>query len=259
MDPIPDDLAPFYAGGYQAIPATLDELREMAKPQAYRLEPILKYKTAGKLLDIGPWIGLFSSNAKDAGFEVTAIEMNADCVAFLNNVVGIGALQSSDPALTLGTMHEQFDVITLWHCLEHLRNPWQVVEQAARRLVPGGILLIAIPNIESYQFGVLKQAWWHLDAPRHLFFYPAKTLENLCYGCGLVSLEITTGDRLSRTLSRDAWYVFARSLVRVRYVRGMLGLMLAWASSRKEGEPNAGAGLTAIFQRPFDSDGSKLR
>ncbi len=42
-----------------------------------------------QLLEIGPWIGIFSCNAKDAGFDVTAIEMDQNCVNFLNDCVGI--------------------------------------------------------------------------------------------------------------------------------------------------------------------------
>ena len=67
MSPIPttDEMRPFYAGGYQKIPETLEELRSIAKKDAYRMKPILKYKSGGKLLEIGPWMGIFSCNAKD--------------------------------------------------------------------------------------------------------------------------------------------------------------------------------------------------
>jgi 2-polyprenyl-3-methyl-5-hydroxy-6-metoxy-1,4-benzoquinol methylase len=250
MDPIPDDLLPFYEGGYQTIPGSLSELRELASVERYRLNPILKYRNAGKLLEIGPWTGIFSCNAKDAGFDVTALEMDQKCVDFLNQTLGIRALQTADPATTLDQMDEKFDVITLWHSLEHLREPWHVIEQSAAHLAPGGILVIAIPNIESYQFSLLRSAWKHLDAPRHLVFYPIRSLVKLCTDCGLSVLETTTADELSGALSLDSWYSLANTLMPVRYARGTLARLMQHAARRKESKPNAGAGLTAVFQGP---------
>lgn len=247
MGSIPSGLVPFYKGGYQAMPDSLAELRKMAAGERYRMDPILKYKKGGRLLEIGPWIGIFSCNAKDAGFEVTAIEMDQDCVQFLNNTVGIRAIRSSDPADSLDKMEEKFDVIALWHSLEHLRNPWAVIESAAKRLSPGGILLLAIPNIDSYQYSVQKGAWKHLDAPRHLFFFPIDCLTRLCQRYGLQPLEITTADELSNTLSTDSWRSFAKSIIPIRYVRGVLALMLRFAARKRERRTNAGAGLTAVF------------
>jgi 2-polyprenyl-3-methyl-5-hydroxy-6-metoxy-1,4-benzoquinol methylase len=220
----------------------------MARQEAYRLEPILKYKKRGRLLEIGPWIGLFSCNAKDAGFDVTAIEMNSGCVDFLNAVVRVEAIQSSNPAATMNAMEKKFDVIALWHSLEHLPDPWLVLQSAAERLAPGGILLVAVPNIESYDFSVLKEAWVHLDAPRHLFFYTATTLEKVCAANGLETLEITTSDQLSKILSRNAWCHRVGTALPIKYVRALLGSLFYQVTWRM-GKGN-GSGLTAIFARP---------
>lgn len=248
LDPLPSDMGPFYKGGYQPIPESLSQLRALAMQDAYRMEPILRHKQRGSLLEIGPWIGIFSCNAKDAGFDVTAIETNQQCVDFLQNVVGVKAIQSSDPAETLHAMDKKFDVIALWHSLEHLPKPWLVLQRAAERLAPGGILLVAVPNVESYDYSVLKARWKHLDAPRHLYFYPAAAIEKICMASGLKTLELTTTDRLSRILSRDAWHTRAVSIIRIKYVRGVLGLLLyATAKRKSEGK---GSGLTAIFSNP---------
>jgi 2-polyprenyl-3-methyl-5-hydroxy-6-metoxy-1,4-benzoquinol methylase len=209
------------------------------------MDSILNRKKGGRLLEIGPWTGIFSCNAKDAGFDVTAIEMNAQCVDFLNNVVGVEAIQSSDPAATMDAMNKKFDVIALWHCLEHLPKPWIVVEKAVQRLAAGGILLIAVPNIDSYDFSVLKAAWEHLDAPRHLFFYTSRSLERLCKTYGLQTLELTTSDRLSEILSHNAWYRRAASKIPVKYVRRIFGEILYHIAKWKSN--GNGSGLTAIF------------
>jgi 2-polyprenyl-3-methyl-5-hydroxy-6-metoxy-1,4-benzoquinol methylase len=248
LHPKPEDMRPFYKGGYQPIPKNLSGLRAIARKEAYRMEPVLRHKKRGKLLEIGPWIGIFSCNAKDTGFDVTAIEIDPECVAFLNRVVGIEAIESSDPAATMDAMSEKFDVIALWHSLEHLPDPWLVVRSAARRLVPGGILLIAVPNIESYDFMVLKESWVHLDAPRHLFFYTAPSLERVCSENGLETLEITTSDELSRILSRNAWCHKVGTILPIKYVRAILGSVV-FRLTRLKSKGN-GSGLTAIFANP---------
>jgi 2-polyprenyl-3-methyl-5-hydroxy-6-metoxy-1,4-benzoquinol methylase len=248
MHPIPEDLVPFYRGGYQPVPASLSELREIASLERYRLAPILAHKSQGKLLEIGPWIGIFSCNAKDAGFDVTAIEIDSTCVEFLNNCVGIRAVQSANPAETMDSMSERFDVIALWHSLEHLRDPWLVVQSAARCLAPGGILLIAIPNIESFEFALLGRRWRHLDAPRHLFFYPREALISLCAECGLSVLDFNTDDELSRHLSRDAWHHWARKIIRIKYLRGVVAKLGFYLSVFKTRKRAVGSGITAVFQ-----------
>lgn len=250
MDPIPDDMRPFYKGGYQQIPASLAELRAIAADDLYRIDPVLRYKSSGKLLEIGPWIGAFSCNAKDAGFDVTAIEIDQNCVNFLNDCVGIRALQSSNPSSTMAELQESFDAIALGHCLEHLPEPWLVIQRAAERLAPGGILLITIPNIKSNEFAFLGAAWRHLDAPRHIYFYPPDSLRQLARSCGLEEVELTTTDRLSLLLSREAWHYWAVARFRLKYLRGAIGRLGFLISRRKALRDNSGSGITAVFRRP---------
>jgi SAM-dependent methyltransferase len=249
LDPLPADLSRFYAGGYQPIPASVKELRAMAAPERYRLEPV-QDKAGGELLEIGPWIGLFSINAKDAGFNVSAIEMSAPATDFLVNIAGIPTVNSDDSAAALLSSAKRYDVIALWHSLEHLPRPWEVLAAASQRLKPGGRLLVAIPNIDSWQARVLGSRWLHLDAPRHLYFWSPDDLAKLIQGFGLQALKLDTHDRLSDQLARNAWEWHVREAVRVPIVRGVTAklsaAMITWLT------PNArrGAGLTAIFQAP---------
>jgi 2-polyprenyl-3-methyl-5-hydroxy-6-metoxy-1,4-benzoquinol methylase len=255
LNPRPYDMRPFYKGGYQPIPKTLSRLRAMAKREDYRMKSLLKHKMHGQLLEIGPWIGIFSCNAKYAGFAVTAIETDPQCVDFLNNVVGVKAIQSSDPAATIDGMDQSFDVIVLWHTLEHLPNPWLVLQKAAERLAPGGILLIAVPNVESYDFSALKGAWVHLDTPRHLFFYSAQSLEKLCSTFGLQTVELTTSDRLSEILSMHAWYTRANSIIPLKCFSKVLGACMYQIAKRKS--KGNGSGLTAIFVKSDSANPAK--
>jgi len=253
MDSPPSDMSPFYAGGYDPIPATAADLRLIAAGEKYRTEPLLKHKTRGRCLEIGPWRGVICANMKDAGFDVTAIEMDTNCVAFLRDQLGVQAIQSTDPAETMKSLQPGFDTIIAWHSLEHLPRAWQVIEQASRLLAPGGILLLAMPNPNSYEFSVLKSMWMHLDAPRHIYLFSIKTLVNLCESLQLQPLEITTADTFSDIQSRNAWQHLIRSLVRIRYVRGLAAITLgsllyrrAYKHQRTEGR---GSAYTALFIR----------
>jgi 2-polyprenyl-3-methyl-5-hydroxy-6-metoxy-1,4-benzoquinol methylase len=248
IHPIPPDLRPFYRGGYQRIPKDLAGLRTIAKAEHYRIEPILKYKSQGNLLEIGPWMGIFGCNAKDAGFNVTAIEIDSECVSFLNNIVGVEAIPSADPAAAMRALGRKFDVIALWHSLEHLPDPWNVLQAAAEHLAPQGILLVAVPNIESYDFAAMKARWLHLDAPRHLYFYTAHWLEQVCLANGLKTLEITTSDRLGQILSRNAWGARAGRIIPIKYFRWALGAAMYRVVKRRIGINTSG--LTAIFAKP---------
>jgi 2-polyprenyl-3-methyl-5-hydroxy-6-metoxy-1,4-benzoquinol methylase len=252
IEAIPTNLPDYYAGGYQAKPHSLSELRSMAAPESYRLEPILQHRRRGKLLEVGPWIGLFSSNARDAGFDVSAIELDAGCVKLLRDLLGVRAIQSNDPAKTLAGLEEEFDVIALWHSIEHLPRPWEVIRQAARRLAPDGILLIAAPNPESSQMNVLREKWYHLDSPRHLYFLPQSLVSSLAREEGLEMLSATTNDRLGKVLDRMGWDAYVDSFVPVPGIRRIAKhtvspLLARVYGSHREG---SGAGYTMVMRRP---------
>jgi 2-polyprenyl-3-methyl-5-hydroxy-6-metoxy-1,4-benzoquinol methylase len=61
-----------------------------------------------------------------------------------------------------------YDIITFWHNIKHLLEPWKVLEEASKKINPGGIILIATPNPSSFAFRLLGRFWPHIDAPRHI-------------------------------------------------------------------------------------------
>lgn len=249
----PEALAKYYAGGYQPIPNSLNELRALAQKEKYRLDPVLRFHHSGKLLELGPWIGIFSSNAKDSGFDVTAIDMDSRCVSFLKETLRIKAIASDDPVEAMDVLNEQFDVIVMWHCLEHFREPWTVIQRAADYLRPGGILLVAIPNIESFEFSILGSRWTHIDAPRHLYFPPLSLLNRMATACGLGLTDVTTtSDRLSWQLRRSSWQAWAQDLMPIRGLRRVFGAIVGRLCSVLVGRNRAGAGITAVFTKPVE-------
>jgi SAM-dependent methyltransferase len=246
---IPADMAQHYQHGYQPVPRTLAELRSRSGREKFRLNKLLEFKSAGKLLEIGPWIGIFTINALDAGFEVEAIENDESCVDFLRDTVGIKVFGSKDPASILSGMSERYDVIALWHSLEHLPTPWLVIQNAAKALKPNGLLLVAIPNIDSYDSRVMRENWLHLDAPRHLYFYSPDGLSAICKKSDLILFDMCSSDRLSVNLSLQAWYHYLRRCSPFKYLGDIAGLasMLVAPNRTSESQVRFGSGLTAMF------------
>jgi SAM-dependent methyltransferase len=76
----------------------------------------------------------------------------------------------------LDELTERFAAIVFWHSLEHLRDPGRALARAAELLLPGGLLVVALPNAASLQARAFGDRWLALDLPRHLVHVPAGAL-----------------------------------------------------------------------------------
>lgn len=77
-----------------------------------------------------------------------------------------------------------FQLVVLWHVLEHLPDLRGALTEIHRVLTPGGRLVVAVPNFSSLQAEWSGADWFHLDPPRHLFHIPAVALRQLLESCG---------------------------------------------------------------------------
>lgn len=249
---IPANLGDHYAGGYQPIPVDEAELAVASRQDAYRLDPVRALVPEGRFLEIGTWIGLVSYSALKAGYEVSALEKDQRCVDLMRGA-GIHAVQSDDPATTLAQSSETYDVVGLWHSIEHIPEPWRLIETAARAVRPGGILVVAAPNPRSAQLRATGAEWYGLDAPRHLHLIPLETYEAIGERNGLSTVEKTTDDHLGFLLERDGWnFELSRRFRGIPLLRSLVRLPL-WRllarRHRRDGRLD-GAGFTLIMQRP---------
>lgn len=254
LDPIPEDLGQYYSQTYYAIPSCLTDLAREATEKRYQIEQVRRFVKSGRLLDIGPGHGAFAYLAKEAGFDVSTIELDATCCRFLRDVVGVSAIQSDNPAEVLPQLEPQ-DVITLWHVVEHLPDPFPTLTRAAERLTPGGILVIAAPNPQALQFGLFRSRWVHLDAPRHVRLLPAQLLVRRLVGEGLQPVVVTTSDPGGRALNRYGWRASLINLSERRLSRAAgwrLGSPLGFLASPFERSGLQGSAYTAIFRKPGD-------
>ena len=206
LDPIPDDLGPYYAGGYYQFPESLDEwLPAVRQHEGYKVDVVDRFAKGRRLLEIGPSIGGALYLAKDAGYDVEGIEMDAQCCAYMRDRLGIEATQSPDARAVLEGGGEPYDVIMAWHVIEHLPDHAEVLAAAADRLAPGGILVVAAPAPDSLQWKLFRRLWAHLDAPRHVALVPANVVKIQMMSRGLHLEWSTSRDPGGRGWNRFGW------------------------------------------------------
>jgi 2-polyprenyl-3-methyl-5-hydroxy-6-metoxy-1,4-benzoquinol methylase len=200
---VPADLGRFYPPSYYDLPAAGD-LKSLAPVEAHKVALIRKYVRPGRMVEVGPGAGVFAYVASQAGFDLTAIEMDERTCEHLSAAVGVRALNSDDPAAALAGLPSS-RAIAMWHVIEHLPDPAGVIDAAAANLEPGGVLALASPNPQALQFRLLKARWAHVDAPRHLFLVPLEALTRRAAAAGLRRVEVTTSDPAGRHWNRFGW------------------------------------------------------
>ena len=168
---------------------------------------VLPWPGTGRLLDFGCGTGGFLKTVADRGWDVTGLDTSREAVDEARARHGLNALVGTlpHPELRPGS----FEVVTMWHSLEHVHRPLDLLREAYRLLVPGGKLIAATPNIASLPYRLFGPAWYGLDLPRHLTHFTPATLTAMVQAagfCGNPVRQLRHGDWLrstARRLARD--------------------------------------------------------
>jgi SAM-dependent methyltransferase len=194
---VPEDLGRYYQGGYYQFDADGEPNWKRNGTRlasaSFRIGLVRDQVAPGRLIEIGAGTGAFAVAARDAAFDVTAIEMDEGCCSYLSEREGIRAICSDQPLQALQTL-EPARALAMWHVLEHLPNPAEVLAAAAAQLEPGGVLALGVPNPSSLQFRLLGSRWPHLDAPRHLSLIPPDALIERGEQLGMRCVAMTSTD-----------------------------------------------------------------
>ena len=150
----------------------------------------------GKLLDYGCGTGHFLAAAQGANWQVAGLEPNARARAEASQRLGQPVGQDGLAAFEPGS----FDAITLWHVLEHVHLLNETLTQLTALLKPDGVLLIAVPNVESLDAQHYRELWAAYDVPRHLYHFAPKPMAQLLKKHKLVL-------RQTLPMPLDAYYV----------------------------------------------------
>jgi 2-polyprenyl-3-methyl-5-hydroxy-6-metoxy-1,4-benzoquinol methylase len=124
-------------------------------------------------LDIGAGTGDFLKLAKDNGWDVKGVEPN-DGASNLARKKNIEICETIDKL-----SGETFDVVTLWHVLEHLPDLEIITKKIEDLIKPGGILIVAVPNFKSYDAKYYKNYWAAYDTPRHLWHFSKTAMRGI--------------------------------------------------------------------------------
>lgn len=127
----------------------------------------------GNLLDIGAGTGDFLNQAKDFGWNCIGIEpnQNAKEIAISKGVTFTNSLEELED--------NSFDVITMWHVLEHVPDLENQIKTLKRLLKPTGTIVIAVPNYKSFDAKHYKSFWAAYDVPRHLWHFSKGSIDRL--------------------------------------------------------------------------------
>ncbi|UII77620.1 class I SAM-dependent methyltransferase [Flagellimonas sp. HMM57] len=125
------------------------------------------------LLDIGAGTGDFLKSAISKGFKVAGIEPNQKA---RTNAELKGITLHQDLA---DVKNHKFQVITMWHVLEHLPNLQEQIKQIAQLLESNGTLFVAVPNFKSFDAKYYGTHWAAYDVPRHLWHFSRQSIQML--------------------------------------------------------------------------------
>lgn len=144
-----------------------------------------KYADRGRILDVGCADASFLLALDGASWERSGVEYIGEVVDLVNSYfpeLEVHHGEIYQPSLQPGS----YDVVTLWHVLEHLTDPHRVARRLCELVRPGGWLLIAVPRFDSHQARLFRSHWFALDVPRHQHHYSARSLHQLLQDNGFI-------------------------------------------------------------------------
>lgn len=148
--------------------------REFSIRKKYNI--VKQHVSSGTILDIGCGTGEFLYYCKSRGYDVSGVEPNEKAMQYARQVNG---LTITENLFSLEANSVKFNGVTLWHVLEHLHALNESLITIKGLLAPGGILIIAVPNCNSWDAHRYGKYWAAYDVPRHLYHFTEETLKIL--------------------------------------------------------------------------------
>ena len=169
----------------------------------------------GNLLDIGSGTGAFLHEMKANGWKTTGLEPSSGARKLAKEFYN---LELSESELLYRLPDSWYDVVTLWHVLEHVHDLQGYVQKLRDVLKPGGKLIIAVPNYTAFDESVYKSFWAAYDVPRHLYHFSPRAMQTLMEKNGLKIIAY-------KPLWFDSFYI---SLLSSKYKKGKAQLIPAF-------------------------------
>ena len=215
--PSEEDLRTIYQNGYFNGTWQSDYLTEkkLYGPRfRERLKDIDSLKTKGKLLDVGCAVGYFLEAARQDGWEASGVEISSYASEFAKKSgfnVFTGRLEDA------GYPDKHFDVVTLWHVLEHMRDPAGCLREIHRILKDSGVLAAELPNIGSKRSKKSGKNWDQLKPREHLYYFTPGALRRIVEKTGFQVVRVSTlpkGTHIGEKLEHLGWTRMKKWLIR---------------------------------------------
>jgi 2-polyprenyl-3-methyl-5-hydroxy-6-metoxy-1,4-benzoquinol methylase len=190
--PAAEEIAGFYPSQYWWNSAkggcsVLKQLEGTYRKLALRDHVSFILRAAGEhrsidILDVGCGSGTLLGLLKRRGFRVLGLDFSSEAAQAAESENGVRVIVGSLEEARFPA--DSFDVVTLFHVMEHVTNPRTVLGEVFRILRPGGAVVLQVPNIDSWQFKAFGARWYGLDIPRHVIDYSKDAMLNLMRECG---------------------------------------------------------------------------
>ena len=199
----PDDYEPFtrFSHDRSGPAARWSQTRYLDK----RCKAVMRWKSSGRLLDVGCATGEFLARMMKYGWQVQGVELSPTAAEAARREYGLDVLTGD---LAQAQFPDRcFDVVTLWDVLEHLYDPVAELAEINRILRDDGLLVIELPNTRSFDAALFGPYWIGLDMPRHLYVFPPAPLKAMLKqgDFQIVSRRCASGGYGAFVLSLDFW------------------------------------------------------
>lgn len=224
LDPLPteDELKKLYAEEYfedqygKQIDPESQEMKRRLRQEKHRLRFFRGFKRKGHILDIGCGMGYFLLACRNAGYNVTGIDVSPKAAAYCQEKLGINVITGNITEIEL--TGQQFDVITMWHSLEHVQDPRGCLRKLQLLLNDDGVLVIDVPNYQGTDAKITKQNWKGWQLPFHLYHFTPGSILELLKQEGFVPVK--TKSYLSeewkeRLIRLPLGFIYARPIARL--------------------------------------------
>lgn len=145
----------------------------------FKAKTVKKYNNDRRkksILDVGCGNGFFLEYLNNNRFVKYGVEINEKLAKFCKKR-GIQVYKDDFQKIDFG--ERKYDIVTMWHVLEHISSPNNIFKKVNNILNKDGRFIFTVPNIESYGFKLSRTSWFHMDAPRHVFFPTSRTVKIL--------------------------------------------------------------------------------
>lgn len=201
QSPLPtlEELSQYYESEFQqGMYRDFTDAEDMKRLTAqYRLKKLQRLQIAdGPWLDVGCANGVFVEAALQVGKDARGVELSATAVeqAVRKGLPVVRAEVEDLPP------NPKFACITAFDVIEHVLKPDAFLNEIARRLLPGGICVLTLPNLNSVFARAMGKNWWFYIPEEHLHYFSSKTMRSLAKKIGLDVLHI---GQVSKPLTFD--------------------------------------------------------